>query len=442
LALPPSFLLDAALYKGPESPWCLSMQTKRGFVAVCKRWYHIGMPILYEEVVLRRMTQLPALLRTVELPDANFGHLVKRVDIKCYVPPDELPFLDSQFLRLFDKCPNVVWVGYDAITSPEPLKWTCAFQRLTAFSNLFPKLTRLECGTNVDFGNLVGVLQKCNSLESLTCHLQLPSGEPVVHDLPQVDLPNLKALSCYDTGTEYLASIASQWSMPNLEQLSAVALQLGMPDNVYKTTTDLLRAHGLHLKFLHLLQLGPETQDFLGHCPSLKHLVLSPNSSHPTSHPKITWVDIWSPGLDLRNYKALRKSLPAAFPSLRGVRQLDASLCTVSDLPSMLQDPENDASYFKYNFPGISIIYKAKAFIKTDMMENLADYDGPPKRYNSDESEEADESEDFESDCRVDRYWVDDYQRERSYDDTSDPWYTDESSPDNLSSTDEDDDIP
>ena len=125
LALPPSFLLDSALYKGPESPWCLSMKTKRDCVAVCKRWAHIGVPILYEEVVLRRMTQLSSLLRTVSLPDVHFGHLIKRIDLKCYVPPDEFPLLDSQLLRLFDKCPNISWVGYDTVTSPEPLKWVC-----------------------------------------------------------------------------------------------------------------------------------------------------------------------------------------------------------------------------------------------------------------------------------------------------------------------------
>ena len=108
----------------------------------------------------------------------------------------------------------------------------------------------------------------------------------------------------------------------------------------------------------------------------------------------------------------------------------------------MLQDPENDASYFEYNFPGISIIYRANTFIKTDMMEHINDYDMPPERYyGSDESEEADESEDSESECRVDRYWIDGYQLEGSYDDTSDPWYTDESSPDNSSGTDEDDGI-
>jgi hypothetical protein len=63
----------------------------------------------------------------------------------------------------------------------------------------------------------------------------------------------------------------------------------------------------------------------------------------------------------------------------------------------MLQDPENDASYFQYNFPGISIIYKAHAFIKTDMMEHLSDYDGPSERYGSDTSEEFEDFDEVEN---------------------------------------------
>lgn len=406
------------------------MQTKRDFVAVCKRWAHIGVPILYEEVVLRRMTQLSSLLRTVSLPDVHFGHLIKRIDLKCYVPPDEFPLLDSQLLRLFDKCPNISWVGYDTVTSPEPLKWVCTFQHQTAVSNLFPKLTRLACGENVDFVNLVGALQNCSSLESLTCYLRGPSGGPFPYGLPKVHLPNLKALSCYDTEEGYLASIASQWSMPILEQLSTR----------HKITTDLLRAHGLRLKFLHLPQGHPDTQSVLEHCPSLKHLVLFPQSWCPTSHPKITWVDIWTPYGYVPTYKDLRKSLPAAFPSLRGVRRLDATLFTLSDLPAMLQDPENDASYFEYNFPGISIIYKSGAFIKPDMMVDLDDYDGPPERYDSDADGWIDEFEDSDSEYKVDRYWVDGYQQEESYTDTS-PWHGDESSLNESSGTDDDDDV-
>ena len=101
----------------------------------------------------------------------------------------------------------------------------------------------------------------------------------------------------------------------------------------------------------------------------------------------------------------------------------------------MLQDPENDASYFEYNFPGISIIYKAGAFIKPDMMVDLDDYDGPPERYDSDADGWIDEFEDSDSEYKVDRYWVDGYQQEESYTDTS-PWHGDESSLDESSGTD------
>jgi hypothetical protein len=52
------------------------MKTKRGFVAVCKQWCHVGTPILYEEVVFRRMTQLHQ-----EKSKCTLCHLVTLVDL-------------------------------------------------------------------------------------------------------------------------------------------------------------------------------------------------------------------------------------------------------------------------------------------------------------------------------------------------------------------------
>lgn len=162
--------------------------------------------------------------------------------------------------------------------------------------NLFQRLTRLECGENVSFLDLVSALQKCSSLESLTCHLRSPIDTQI--DQPftpstKVDLPHLKALyvSVSDHEGSYLGSIASQWSMRNLERLCIASY-------IYKSSTlELLRAHGHHLKFLYVSPrcVFPDTQTVLKCCPSLEHLVLPPSSSCPGFHRTITWVDLWSP---------------------------------------------------------------------------------------------------------------------------------------------------
>jgi len=231
----------------------------------------------------------------------------------------------------------------------------------------------------------------------------------------KVDLPHLKALDCVAMSGDryYLSLIRSHWSMHNLERLSVPGIY----------GIELLQVHGHRLKFLHIpgYQSGGVWQ-LLTHCPSLEHLVISANCPVPTFHPTIAWVDIWAPTKKDQqpHYEALRDSLPAAFPALCGVRQLDLGLNTVLDLASMLQDPMNDGGDFKYDFPGISIIYSSGAFIKTDMMMDLDGYE------TYEESDGCSSSDD--PNCAM------------VYDDTSDPWYTDESSMDEDENTDTDPD--
>jgi hypothetical protein len=182
----------------------------------------------------------------------------------------------------------------------------------------------------------------------------------------------------------------------------------------------------------------PDTQIVQTYCPSLEHLVLPPGSPHPTFHPTITWVDLWSPyNNQQERYKALRDSLPAAFPSLLGIRQLDAALRSLPDLPSMLHETINDGSDFEYDFPGISIIFSFGNFIKKEMM--YLDYE------EYEEYEKPSDDEGSESDGYVGRHWTRSRRWEtRSYDatndlydDTSEPWYTDESSLDESEGSDD-----
>src|ERR1700691_1480708 len=77
LVLPPSFFLDPALYRGPQSPWCQSLRSKKALVSVCKAWWCAGVDMLYAEIVLRRVGQVPALIRTLESPDNDFRNSVK-----------------------------------------------------------------------------------------------------------------------------------------------------------------------------------------------------------------------------------------------------------------------------------------------------------------------------------------------------------------------------
>jgi len=206
LSIPPSFFLDSSICIGPESPWCLTMETKKSLLKVCRRWWHVATPIFYEEVALRHMTQLAALIHTLEIPDIGIGSFIRKVDIKCYVAAIELQLLESQLQRLFSHCPNVTWVDYDAITSPEPLFWVCSFRHL-ALSEVCQNLTSLECGENIDFGSVISGLRSCSRLQSLTCHLGNQNDEPwPVGREPSrqgVELVHIQALHCNRVTVEH-----------------------------------------------------------------------------------------------------------------------------------------------------------------------------------------------------------------------------------------------
>ena len=379
LTTPPPFLLDSSIYRGPQSPWCFTMATKKVLIRVCRQWWHVAMPIFYEDVSLRHMTQLAALIRTVELPNVGIGSLIKRVDVMCYILPGDLLLFAIQLQRLFDRCPNVTRLGYNAITSPEPSNWICAFQYHATLCSLYPRLTYFECGENVDFANLIGVLLKCSSLQSITCHLRSPDDKPWPTGYEtskfKVDLPELKALHCIVmvSGEQYLETIASQWGIPKLEHLSVLNKSEGNMKHYYQS---FLRAHGHHLKFLHIRpyffywnEYIFDLQNLLQHCPVLEHLVIPTGNSLSLSHPRVTWVDVWAEN-GQQSHKVLRDSISTAFSALRGVRVLDSSLITVPDLPSMLHPaPFDDGDDFTYEFPGVHIRYFSGTFTNIGNME-------------------------------------------------------------------------
>lgn len=88
ITLIPNDFLDSSLRRGPNSAWCQTMTTKRSLMQVCKLWRSVGAEFLYEEVVIRRFTQLTCLLATLKNVETtiDFGYLIKTVEIQCFVP--------------------------------------------------------------------------------------------------------------------------------------------------------------------------------------------------------------------------------------------------------------------------------------------------------------------------------------------------------------------
>ena len=380
------------------------MQTKRSIITVCRRWWQVGAEMLYEEVVLRRFGQIPASVRTLENPKVNLGNFIKKVDIQCFVPIGYLSLYEAELRRIFDRCPRVADVGFNVSASAvdvstSPLRPNCVF-RYVALQSVISKLTHLQCGPMVFFGNLIAGLQLCTNLTSLSfCLPSHTEPAPQDHDAFSTSLvmTQLEDFRCVMSwrGTYYLGIIAQQWSMPSLRRVS-------FDQNIHVDMSyhpRFFRSHGHGIKYLHIRPAAVilidqaatvEMQVLLDLCPNVEHVVLCSQMRMPISHPKVQWIDVWDPNsAQYAQHIDLCASLtPKAFPALRGIRCLDLALANITDIPIVL--PPHLAitgGAFEYQFPGVDVQHTAERIVKRDMMYRYCEED--PEPLTSDSSDQG-----------------------------------------------------
>jgi hypothetical protein len=439
-AIPPSFLLDSSQSAGPNSPWCLTMRTKKSIIAVCRRWWQVGVEMFYEEVVFRQFGQIPALVRTLEDPMVNIGNLIKKIDIRCFIPIGYSSLYEAELRRVFEHCPRVARVNFSVSASPadpstSPLRAHCVFRYL-ALQSIISKLTHLQCGPMVSFGNLVAGLQLCTDLVSLSFYLPSHDGPaPQEHEAFSISLvmAQLEDFRCVMAwrGTYYLSIIAQQWSMPRLRRASFD--QNINVDMSYHAR--FFRSHGHNIQYLHIRPAAVilidqattvEMQVLLDLCPSVEHIVLSSQMRIPIAHPKVMWIDVWDPNsAQLAPYKELCATLtPKAFPALRGIRYIDLTLANVADVPIVLPpDLAKTGGAFEYRFPGVDVQHTVGRIVKRDMMYCHCDEDSHfqiPDDF--DESESDNSGLDHSSDVNSSDTYLSD--AELSDDHSSEYWST------------------
>ena len=129
--LPPSFLLDSSLYAGPDSPWCEALRMKKSIVQVCNSWCQIGSELLYEEISIRRVGQISALLRTL---DANngIGDMIKTFEISCFTPTCYKSLFQVDIARIL----HSVLASLGSASQPPNLHWLPKFRYFVSY---FPR---------------------------------------------------------------------------------------------------------------------------------------------------------------------------------------------------------------------------------------------------------------------------------------------------------------
>ena len=419
--------LERSMINAPDWAWREEYEQKRTIVAVCKLWRDIGIGLLYDEVVIRRVDSLPALFRTIAASSTEIGELIKKIAISCVVPfGDDLSAFEQCVNYIVAHCPSLsqltIHPSFHPIsidTEPHEVQL-----RPLHISDGILNITHLDWGYCLLLSDLTSLLPRCPNLESL--HFHLRSFDRI--DLPDVDnalsnlmvLPNLRelhfvrsdgALGAPNSFDTYVDSrLATQWSMPRLERFTY--------DNTrssgFANIVGFCQVHGGSLRYLHL---GPDwrewilndtVQKVIDECPLLEHLVLwmSGNLEIITDlhHPQLMWMDVW---LDLpaviKSVEKFTEARTAGLPFLRRMRVFDNRLWRsfATDLPALLPpEAAAECSGFEYTYFGLNIKQLGHLVFQLDQTTNCIF--------------EADDDEDEGSDFDPDNIPL--------YDDTSDSW--------------------
>jgi hypothetical protein len=415
------------------------MRMKRSIIEVCRQWWQVGMEMFYEEVVFRHFGQIPALVRTLENSTVDIGGLIKKIDIRCFIPVGYFSLYQAELRRIFERCPRVVHVNFSVSASPmnsstDSPRTLCVFKYM-ALQSVISKLTHLECGEMVLFENLIAGLQLCTNLTSLSFYLP-PHAEPAPqqHDafsapLVMAQLEDLRCVMPW-RNTYYLGVIARQWSMPRLRRVS-----FDQNINVDMSWHGIFFLHhGRNLTYLHIrphaviLTEQPATvemQVLLKLCPEVEHIVLSSQILVPISHPKVKWIDIWDPNsAQHAQHEALCASLTQkAFPALRDIRHIDLALANIADVPIVLPpDLVRTGGPLEYQFPGVDIQHTLWRIVKRDMMYHHRDEEVFETSDGFDEGDDGDSESGRHSPCMS--LSDDSYRDEESSDDHSSEYWS------------------
>ena len=380
--LPSSTALERSVINAPESTWSEEYEVKRTIVAVCKLWRDVGLGLLYDEVVIRRVDSLPALLRTIVAPSTYIGELIKKIAISCVVPfGDDLMAFEQCVKRIVAHCPSLCRLTIHPSFHPISIDTESHQVRLLPLrvSDDILNITHLDWAYCLLLSDLISLLPQCPNLRSLHFHLRsydrLDQSDVETALSNLVVLPSLRELNFVRSDdpwgaldspyTDVDSQLAAQWSMPRLERFT-----YGNTRSLeFANIVGFCQIHGGSLRYLHL---GPDwrewilndtVQNVIDECPLLEHLVLwmSGNLEIITSlhHRKLMWMDIW---LDLpaimKKVETFSQARIPGLPFLRRMRIFDNRLwrSCATELPALLP-PEAAAECdgFQYTYFGLNV---------------------------------------------------------------------------------------
>ncbi|KAJ6497684.1 hypothetical protein C8R45DRAFT_135781 [Mycena sanguinolenta] len=274
-ALPPSWLLDE------RKPWASSPQdipfvdlrTKLAILGVCKSWNRVGTGLLYERVTLRRITQLPVFVCTLEGRE-ELRSLVKHVDINCFVPRGFLQLHEHETKRILELCSSLSHVGFS------PTFYIPELPQCIPTINS-GSITSLEYSYLIPYSDILpSLVHLSQNLKSLTFTMPAAYDE----DHPVLTFPRLEDL-CLGFTVESVVSPDKWRARPR---------RLWLENDYFHTCVpgvrQLLGAYGLTITYLRIYSLD---QEMLERCPLLEHISVVCSVATLT-HQRVRFIDTFT----------------------------------------------------------------------------------------------------------------------------------------------------
>ncbi|RPD81471.1 hypothetical protein L226DRAFT_608695 [Lentinus tigrinus ALCF2SS1-7] len=458
MALPPEILLSIFRFTQPDphmhSPsftrntWLNGLRTKKALTLVCEAWSAPATTVLYEEIVFRRVGQIPALADTLRGENGSrLAALVQSISmVTCAIWPFCAEVAEEDLAYILGQCSNLAtfsFVGHpdlpfahflDGTTTPAPR----AFFDRNAFNPtwfldsrpgrvgdcLRERLVHGLCSLSIDLtcdvsaerliesrynGPFFSLLTHGTCLTSLTVGPVQRVRESMSLPLPPLHFPALRNLYLDIAERNFHDYVQFQWKLPVLTRLTLISDIDPLP---------LIQVHGSGLTYLALFHSIPQKHllpSLSSVLPVISHLAIQLDNELDTLNihsSSLHYLDIFPeqryPTVKL--YKSISLSKDARAPCLQNIRLMTAGigentpvyyplLCDPERLRgdvSHFQGDDDDADWMEWTTGGIVYrfgddIVRQKWWCVTNDPRAYADFTPPPgHRDGSDEEEDND----------------------------------------------------
>ncbi|OCH92842.1 hypothetical protein OBBRIDRAFT_824478 [Obba rivulosa] len=311
-ACPPTAFLMSSLQRCPSPAWSRALRTKKALMQVCKAWYSLALPYLYESIVLDLSRQVLALARTIRESQSDIAPLIKHVHFILSIPVrGQLPqVVLNQVAFVLKKASNVITV----VLGPS-FSLRCIFESDTrqfrpvvdALMGMASTVRRLEYDLPIaHYGHRLAPSMELTASFSRLVSLTFPVPATWhLPDPPMLDLLDLEQLHLSCSPDSDLRIIVS-WTLPQLQDLTITGREGYQLDR--SEYEELLMQHGEGIEYLDVSQTpSSHLNHILGTihlCPKLSHLVvtyfdipehliLQYDSTHDIGHPSLANIDFW-----------------------------------------------------------------------------------------------------------------------------------------------------